>query len=191
MDIVKIPQNVYVEDRIIGSITLRQIIMVCVGGAMTYGLWALLQTAYGVVGIPAYALSSIPLIISIAFAFIKVNDVTLWRMCTLLISRIGRPNIQLWSPRKGNSIVMHTNKILDDVEDDSQKKKAPKSKKDIQNLSTMLDNPPPEVTEETSEVESTPVQEAIKQKTQEPTKEPQDAAPKTTANILSDLSKHS
>ena len=48
----KIPQNVYVEDRIVGPLTLKQIIVVCIGGGFSYALWASISKAYGYVGIP-------------------------------------------------------------------------------------------------------------------------------------------
>ena len=35
---VKIPQNVYIEDRIVGPLTLRQTLIMAIGGGFSYAL---------------------------------------------------------------------------------------------------------------------------------------------------------
>ena len=48
---VKIPQNVYVEDRIIGPITLRHLIICGLGGGISYALYSTAAKA-GVMSMP-------------------------------------------------------------------------------------------------------------------------------------------
>ena len=48
---VKIPQNVYVEDRIIGPVTLKQLAMVGIGMGISYAIFASVNKN-GTVGIP-------------------------------------------------------------------------------------------------------------------------------------------
>ena len=51
IEAVKIPQNVYVEDRIVGPITLRQLIITGIGAGIGYTFYALAAQA-GLTSIP-------------------------------------------------------------------------------------------------------------------------------------------
>ena len=101
---VKIPQNVYVEDRIIGPITLRQLIIVLLSGGFSYGIWGAMKSATGYVSIPATVIAWIPCVIGIAFAFIKIQGISLTRFLLLMIEKTDKPPIRVWSPRRGVSI---------------------------------------------------------------------------------------
>ena len=52
IDPVKIPQNVNIEDRIIGPVTLRHLILLMLGGGISYFLWTILKRS-GFVGLSA------------------------------------------------------------------------------------------------------------------------------------------
>src|SRR3989344_84096 len=105
---VKIPQNVQIEDRIVGPLTLRQIIIIGIGCGFSYAAWASVSKAYGAVGIPLTALLWIPGLVSVMFAFVKVNDLSLLRICMLFLERISKPTVRTWTPREGLSIHIRT-----------------------------------------------------------------------------------
>lgn len=148
MDSIKIPQNVYVEDRIIGSLTLRQIIIVIVGGGISYIFYSYTQKTYGYVSIPMIALSAVPLLVSVAFAFVRIHDLSLLKLMFLLIERSSKPSVRTWGPRSGITITIKTERIT------KEKQHAHKeSAEEIQHLSTLLDTLPsrPQEGEENAE----------------------------------------
>jgi hypothetical protein len=100
---VKIPQNVYVEDRIIGPVTIRQIIIMGIGGAMSYALWSILAQS-GYIGIVPLIIAWIPVTIAAAFAFVKINDISLFRMILLKIEQANKPSIRHWESTQGISL---------------------------------------------------------------------------------------
>ncbi len=105
---VKIPQNVYIEDRIIGPITLRQIIICALGGGFSYAQYAMFSKAYGPPNLILTVLIWVPAAIAAAFAFVKINDVSLLRMLLLIIERFNKPMRRIWSPRRGLTINIRT-----------------------------------------------------------------------------------
>jgi hypothetical protein len=108
IDPVKIPQNVSIEDRLIGPITLRQVFLCLIGGGISYAIWSLLRASgYGELG--PQILSWIPLAIMATFAFVKINGISLFRICLLLLERSQKPTIRYWQPRQG--VVVNPAKI--------------------------------------------------------------------------------
>ncbi|MDD5075396.1 MAG: PrgI family protein, partial [Candidatus Peribacteraceae bacterium] len=78
IDPVKIPQNVYVEDRIIGPITLRQLIIVLLTGGLSYAIWGAMKSANGgYIGIIGTIIAWIPCAIGVVFAFVKIQGIGL------------------------------------------------------------------------------------------------------------------
>jgi len=68
----KVPQNVQREDTIIGSITLKQLGILGVGGAITYAIYMSLATVYFMeIWLPPVAIVSG---LTLAFAFLKIHS---------------------------------------------------------------------------------------------------------------------
>ena len=105
---IKIPQNVYIEDRIVGPLTLKQVIIVTIGGGFSYALWAMLSKTYGAISIPIQVMVWLPALLSAVFAFVKINDLTMLRLCLLFIERINKPAVRTWTPRRGIVINVRT-----------------------------------------------------------------------------------
>jgi hypothetical protein len=105
---VKIPQNVYIEDQIIGPLTLRQIITIVLGGGFSYALWSVIAKAYGSPPILITVLVWIPAVVAAAFALIKINDLTLMRICFLMFEKMSKAPVRTWNPRTGMSITIWT-----------------------------------------------------------------------------------
>ncbi|MBI5155909.1 PrgI family protein [Candidatus Peregrinibacteria bacterium] len=135
---IKIPQNVYIEDRIVGPLTLKQIIIVCIGCGFSYAMWASISKSYGYVGIPLTILVWIPGALSVVFALIKVNDLSLLRIVFLLLERANKPTIRTWTPRRGISINIKT--FAAPVQKPGDQPVAPKSEH-LDALSSVLDAP--------------------------------------------------
>jgi hypothetical protein len=150
IDPVKIPQNVYVEDRIIGSITLRQIIICLLTGGLSYGIFSSIKAA-GIMSSVTGVLAWTPLIIGAAFAFMKINGITLTRFCLLMLEKTDKPAIRVWAPRRGITISIGTASVKSDRESAHEKKAeaamrhAEEKNRRIHELSTLLDKGPSDV----------------------------------------------
>src|SRR3989338_9912713 len=107
---VKIPQNVQIEDRIIGSITLRQLIITILGGGVSYILWSSFGKMYGGLGPVGMVLCFIPTIVAVSFAFIKIYDLSLLRITFLYIEKAIKPGTRIWTPRIGIERLHHAPK---------------------------------------------------------------------------------
>lgn len=165
IDPVKIPQNVYVEDRIIGSITLRQIIICLATGALSYGIFSTVQAAglvSSVLGIVAWT----PLVIGAAFAFVKINGITLTRLCLLALEKTDKPMVRVWAPRRGITISIGSTSMKSEKESADEKKMeeakrhAEEKRKRIHELSALLDKGPEETDEHGNPVLSVPASKA-------------------------------
>jgi len=106
IEAVKIPQNVYVEDRIIGPVTLRQLMITGAGAGISYALYATASKGGGT--LPILIASWIPAVIAAAFAFFKINDLTLFNIILLIIESMNKPSLRTWSPHAGLSINLIT-----------------------------------------------------------------------------------
>lgn len=98
---VKIPQNVNVEDRIIGPLTLRQIIITAIGGGISYAVWSLISEAYGSVSIPLGIVSALPVLLAAAIAFVRIHDLSIIRIAFLVAEQSQKPSRRTFGPRRG------------------------------------------------------------------------------------------
>jgi len=94
----KIPQNVGIEDRIVGPLTLRQLIILAAGFGMSYMLFAILSKLYEL-NILEYIIILFPALIAAAFALIKVNDIRLPKFILLFLEFAMKPKRRLWDHR--------------------------------------------------------------------------------------------
>ncbi len=108
IDPVKIPQNVQIEDKVVGPLSLRQIIIMAFGGGFSYAIYATVQRSFGHVSIPLTVIIWIPAVIAAAFAIVNINDLSLLRICFLLLEKTQKPSKRIWGPRTGISITIHT-----------------------------------------------------------------------------------
>lgn len=100
---VKIPQNVYVEDRIIGPVTLKQLAIVGVGTGISYAMFSAASRG-GEMSIPYAIILWTPAMIAAAFAFMRINDLSLFNIILLMIEHAHKPNQRFWSSHPGISI---------------------------------------------------------------------------------------
>ncbi len=101
---VKIPQNVYIEDRIIGPLTLRQIIISMLGIGFSYALWASVQKVYGYVPLHITIIVWVPGVLAVIFSFVRINDLSMTHILFLLIERFSKPQTRTYGPRRGLAV---------------------------------------------------------------------------------------
>jgi hypothetical protein len=181
---VKIPQNVYIEDRIIGPITLKQIMIVLGGGSISYVMYTSLMKAMGgSLGILPTVIVWIPCAIAVAFAFIRINDLSLLKICLLTLEKINNPTTRMWTPRRGLTIhIRTTTQELEKTEKEKREAelaamKAKHTEKKIQELSTVLDQPLPVSEGETESLTEPPPAAAAPAHAEPPHDEPAEPQP--------------
>lgn len=157
IDAVKIPQNVQIEDRIVGPLTLRQIIIMAIGGGFSYMLYAMVQKSVGQMSIMLTIVLWIPAVISAAFALVRINDLSLMRICFLLLERIQKPAQRTWAPRTGISITIRTST----APKEDEKKTVPQNsqmtaEKQIAELSNVIDRIAPTAPQPVDTVQEVP-----------------------------------
>jgi hypothetical protein len=94
----KIPQNVGIEDKIVGPFSLRQLIMVAGGVGVSWVLFAIMSKLYELNFIE-YGVIALPGLLSVAFALVRVNDQTLMKYIILLMEFSMKPKKRLWDHR--------------------------------------------------------------------------------------------
>ncbi|MBI5422116.1 PrgI family protein, partial [Candidatus Peregrinibacteria bacterium] len=94
----KIPQNVGIEDKIVGPLSLRQLIIVAVGVGISWALFAILGKIYEL-NIIEYAIIALPGLVSIAFAMIRINDLPLSKYILLMLEFSMKPKRRMWDHR--------------------------------------------------------------------------------------------
>lgn len=120
IEAVKIPQNVYVEDRIIGPITLKHLLIVGIGAGISYAIFASAQKA-GVTNVVVLGACWTPALIAAAFAFFKINDLSLFNIILLSIEGFNKPSQRYWSPYPGISINLITTQHAKEIVEASAK----------------------------------------------------------------------
>ena len=119
IEAVKIPQNVYVEDRIIGPVTLKQLAITGIGAGISYMIYAT-ATKLGA-SLPVLVAAWVPAVIAGAFAFLKINDLSLFNIILLMIEGMQKPKQRYWSSHGGISINLITRQATKEMTDANTK----------------------------------------------------------------------
>ncbi|PIQ78049.1 hypothetical protein COV82_02020 [Candidatus Peregrinibacteria bacterium CG11_big_fil_rev_8_21_14_0_20_46_8] len=123
----KIPQDVLRSDKIVGPLTLRQLIMVTAGGGTAYGLYSVLSKQY-FVEIWIFPVGFITLL-TLAFAFLKYKDIPFERALLLFLEYQLKPRQRTWQKMRGDYIrsvfdtVLHVEKKAANDNDLQKKQK--------------------------------------------------------------------
>jgi hypothetical protein len=120
IEAVKIPQNVYVEDRIIGPITLKHLLIMGIGAGISYAIFASAQKA-GVTNVVALGACWTPAAVAAAFAFFRINDLSLFNIILLSLEGMNKPTQRYWSPYPGISINLITSQHAKEIVEATQK----------------------------------------------------------------------
>jgi hypothetical protein len=137
----KIPQNVGIEDKIVGPFSLRQLIILAIGVGISYTIFAIASRIYELSAVE-YFVIALPALFALMLAVIKVHNVTFGRYLLLLAEFAIKPKKRMWDHR---GIAYIVDPDLTD-KSTSQKTKGlseeEKSKKNVNlsDLSTILDS---------------------------------------------------
>ncbi len=129
----KVPQNVDVEDKIIGPLTAKQFIQSLIGFSIVYILYVTLAsisfTLFFVVALPVALLF-------VALAVYKVNDQPFEKFLIALIQYARRPNMRIWQKETeiADIKVIHTQK-----RDKKEEEKEEITKSQLDQLAYILD----------------------------------------------------
>ncbi|GEM_PF-598478 len=94
----KIPQNVGIEDRIVGPLTLRQLIILAVGAGVSYVLFLIAGKAYEL-NLIEYIVIALPALLSAAAALIRINDLSFSKFVLLTLEYNIKPKTRRWDHR--------------------------------------------------------------------------------------------
>lgn len=123
----KVPKFIDMEDKIIGPVTMRQLIMLAVGGGIAYGAYIKMES-------PGWLFVAIPSAgLAIAFAFVKIQNMTFFRYVLALTQYLIKPEKRAWVQHED---YLHVPK---DLLKQKKKKHTRHAKADIEKLKKLED----------------------------------------------------
>ena len=97
----KVPQNVQREDTIVGPLTMKQLVIVGVGGGLAYAAYAILAKDYTwQVWLPPVALLGGA---TAAFAFAKIHGMTFYKYFVFFLEFVLLPKKRVWMRGSGDA----------------------------------------------------------------------------------------
>jgi hypothetical protein len=134
----KIPQDVGIADKIVGPLTLRQLIIIAVGGGVSYVLFAVAGKLYEL-NILEYIVIALPALISLAAAFIKINNIPFTKFVLLSLEYAIKPKKRLWN-HSGISAIVAPNLVETKTEAEFATAETTKKNVNLDELSRILDS---------------------------------------------------
>lgn len=106
----KVPQDVLRPDKIVGFLTLRQLVIVILGGGICYSLYLVLEKHY----LPEVWLPPVIFValITLAFAFFRFHDIPFEKAALLFVEFKFRPRKRVWQKLKGDFVLSVLNQPL-------------------------------------------------------------------------------
>jgi len=99
----KVPQDVLRPDKIVGFLTLRQLVICSIGGGLTYSLYIILNRQYLIeIWLPPTVFLTL---ITLAFAFFKFHDIVFEKLILIFIEYKFRPRARVWQKMKGDAVL--------------------------------------------------------------------------------------
>lgn len=99
----KVPQDVLRADKIVGFLTLRQLVICAIGGGITYSLYIILNRQYLIeIWLPPTVFLTL---ITLAFAFFKFHDIVFEKLILIFIEYKFRPRSRVWQKMKGDAVL--------------------------------------------------------------------------------------
>jgi len=135
---VKIPQNVEREDQIIFFITMRQLIILIVGGGITYFIFSFFQRNF-----PWESWMWIPIVfcgaITAAIAFFKFNELDFVEIILLLLEKVFLTNKQIWQNGADSYFLAKNLDLTQKKKDNNEQEKEKINNKDLSKMVDVLD----------------------------------------------------
>lgn len=130
----KVPQNLDMEDRIIGKLTISQFGYLAFGGLVAYVLVLKMPSPWGMI-------FAIPIaLVTFAFTFVRVQDQPFSKFITSLIAYVGNPRDRTWRRDEAatNASPIRADKAVKKVAEKKAKKAY--SPADIRKLAETVDS---------------------------------------------------
>ncbi len=90
----QVPQYLDIKDKVIGPFTLKQFIVLLIGGVILFILFEILKTA-------VFILVAIPVaLITVLIAFYRVNHQSFGQMILNVFGFITKPNVYAWKKKR-------------------------------------------------------------------------------------------
>lgn len=99
----KVPQDVLRPDKIVGFLTLRQLIICMIGGGICYSLYTILSKQYFIeiwLGPVVFVTA-----VTVAFAFIRYHDIPFEKLVLLFIEYKFLPRRRAWQKMAGDPLI--------------------------------------------------------------------------------------
>ncbi len=137
----KIPQNVGIEDKIVGPFSLRQLIILAIGGGISYVLFAITSKMYEL-NILEYILIVIPALFALAIAMIRIHNVSFGKYILLMLEFAIKPKKRMWDHRGISAVVDPdlTNRSATDKKKEVTEGGEERKSVNLHNLSATLDS---------------------------------------------------
>lgn len=136
----KIPQDVQMEDKIVGPLTLKQLIIVGVGGGIDYFIYISLSKMYV---LEVSLIFVVPIgLLTLAIAFLKIKSIPFTQFVLLSLEFYLKPRHRIWTQGGAEiftSITTPKPKTKAELEQVKQKNKTPKELKNLDEITQMLD----------------------------------------------------
>lgn len=99
----KIPQDVQRPDKIVGPLTLRQLIIASIGAGLSYSLYLTLSKQYYIEIwlVPVLFIAALTLI----FAFYRFRDIPFEKLVLIFIEYKFKPRKRTWQKMKGDVLI--------------------------------------------------------------------------------------
>ncbi len=128
----KVPQNIDLEDKIVGPLTLLQFLYILGGGVIDYALFMAIGSNF------IFYIIAIPIgILALALAFLKIQDQPLLHFITAALFFYSRPKERHWQ-RVGTSTMMVKNLPQTEIKAPATVKRNA-SQSELDQLAYMLD----------------------------------------------------
>jgi hypothetical protein len=136
----KIPQNVQTADKIVGPLTLKQLIIIGVGFGIDYFLYISLSQLYVLTVwiLPVLFIA----IVTVAVAFVKIKGIPFLPFLLLSIEFYMKPSKRVWSQGGGDVLISVTQpkpKSKEELEQAKQQQKPVKDLSNLEDLTKILD----------------------------------------------------
>ncbi len=129
----KVPQKIDLEDKIIGPLTLKQFIYLLIGGMLDYLIFSSIKSFLG------WFLIFIISLVTLAFAFIQVEEQPFSYLILHLFSFLLRPKIRLWNKLAPITKSVEIKNKPKEKEPIGAKKKPEEVKSALESLSQVID----------------------------------------------------
>ena len=113
----KVPQNIDLEDKIVGPFTMKQFVYLLVAGAIIYGWWNFLNQRYEDF-MPVFIIVAAPVgLLGVALALVKINDRPFEVFLLNILKFVFMPKRRVWKEGTTSDAVI----VLSSGEEDKAK----------------------------------------------------------------------